>query len=46
MMEGAVGRTVCESVDEMEEHTWVPWDPWEPIYGMVQWHWNNSVALE
>ena len=25
---GAVGRTVCESVDEMEEHTWVPWDPW------------------
>merc|ERR1739841_475713 len=23
-----------------------PRDPWEPIYGMVQWHWNNSVALE
>ena len=19
---------MCESVDEMEEHTWVPWDPW------------------
>ena len=28
MMEGALGGILCEGVDEVEEHTWVPWDPW------------------